>query len=404
MKALRKIDAGIMDEFVATSPYNHYKKTSNWATHETNKNNSFHYLGYFEDEILKGTALLIQTKLLFGSYIYIPLGPCVDYLDIELTKEFLNEIIHYAKKCHASFIRIDPNVIRVSRDILGNQTPEIDYEFVTAYLKELGFRHKGYGYAYNGSWSNRYTLVIDISKDIAEIISGFNKSKQNVLKRQEKIGVITRNGNEEDIATLMALEEELSVTQKFKPHSKEYFLQYLQNFKDYAHLYVTELNTDTLISAIEEEIQSGKYKKDKEALLSKEKELLEAKLWKKQYGTTIPMAAGLFLHYGYKSWDLYTYSRKEFNNLKPTDHLHLYAITDQKSRGVTFYDMCGFSGVVNKQDHYYGLYDYKKSFGSQFIEYIGEFDYPLQTLKYNLYLYTYKVKLRLQYYWRRITS
>ena len=404
MKALRKIEAHILNEFVATSPYNHYKKTSNWAVLETNKKNTCHYLGYFVDEVLKGTALLIQTKTLFGSYLYIPLGPCVDYLDQELTKDFLDELIRYAKECHAFFLRMDPNVIRVSRDILGNQTPGIDQEYISTYLKDLGFRHKGYGYAYNGSWSNRYTLVIDISKDRNEIISNFNKSKQNVLKRHDRIGVTTRKGNEEDLSVLMAFEQELSLTQKFKTHSKTYFLQYLQDFKDYAHLYITELHTDTLIHAIEEEIQSGKYKKDKEALQAKERELQEARKWKEQYGSIIPLAAGLFLHYGTKSWDLYTYSGKEFNNMKPTDHLHLYAITDLKSHGVTFYDMCGFSGVVDKKDRYYGLYDYKKSFGSQFIEYIGEFDYIIQTLPFKLYLFFYKVKLRLQYYWKRITT
>ena len=46
-----------------------------------------------------------------------------------------------------------------------------------------------------------------------------------------------------------------------------------------------------------------------------------------------------------------------------------------QNHGVTMYDMCGFSGVVDRKDPYFGLYDYKKSFGSEFTERIGEFDY-----------------------------
>ena len=47
--------------------------------------------------------------------------------------------------------------------------------------------------------------------------------------------------------------------------------------------------------------------------------------------------------------------------------------------------MCGFSGLTNKDDPHYGLYSYKKSFGSQFIEHIGEFDYVYDDRQYLLF-------------------
>ena len=49
------------------------------------------------------------------------------------------------------------------------------------------------------------------------------------------------------------------------------------------------------------------------------------------------------------------------------------------------YDMCGFSGVTDKSDPHYGLYDYKRSFGSVYTERIGEFDYirkPARTARW----------------------
>jgi len=402
MKHLRIIDSITLDEFVKTNFYNHYKKTSYWVNHESNPKTIPHYLGYFYEDTLIGTALLIETKSLFGRYIYIPQGPCIDYQDIESSKDFLEKIISFGKERNVLFLRMDPNVIRVSRDILGNQTDEINQEYITSYLKEIGFVHKGYGYAYNGSWSNRFTLAIDISKEIDEIILNFNKSKQNALKRQERIGVKTRIASTDDLVHLMNFEKELASILKFKPHSKEFFLKYLNEFKSHAHLYVTELYVNELIREIEAEIDSGKYKKDKEALASKEKELNEARKWKKSYGEIIPIAAGLFLHYGFKSWDLYTYSRKEFNSMKPTDNLHLFAISDLKKHHVSFYDMCGFSGTVDKNDSYYGLYDYKKSFGSQYIEYIGEFDYIYKPNKFKYYLLIAKIKSRLKFYFKKI--
>jgi len=52
--------------------------------------------------------------------------------------------------------------------------------------------------------------------------------------------------------------------------------------------------------------------------------------------------------------------------------------------------MCGFSGSTSKDDPYYGLYNYKKSFNPEFIEWIGEFDYIIDKNKYKLLLNTKK--------------
>ena len=78
-----------------------------------------------------------------------------------------------------------------------------------------------------------------------------------------------------------------------------------------------------------------------------------------------------------RSWDLYTYNHKDFNFIKAVDNLHRFAIEDMKNHGVLRYDMCGFSGVTEKSDPHYGLYDYKRSFGSVYTERIGEFDLSL---------------------------
>ena len=103
---------------------------------------------------------------------------------------------------------------------------------------------------------------------------------------------------------------------------------------------------------------------------------------KQAYGSRLPIACGIFLYYGDLSWDLYTYNHKAFNFIKPVDNLHMFAIRDMKNLGVRRYDMCGFSGVTTKDDPEYGLYSYKRSFGPEFIEQIGEFDYVLNSAAY----------------------
>ncbi len=379
MKLKTLTDLNIYDEFVKNSPYNHYMKTSCWA--KSKKDYTPIYLGFFKDEIMIGTALALK-KSSISPYLYIPLGMCIDYTDTADLRKSLNLLKEFAKKEKVGFLKIDPNVIRVSRDIDGRQTDEINNEHITQIFIEEGFIHKGYGYAYNGSYTNRYTLIVDLSLSIDELKSNYSKARISAINRHKIIGVSTRLGTVEDIPYLMEFEKELSSTQGFKPHSYTFFKEIFNNFNDNARLYVTEVDLNKMIAGISDELNSKKYAKDLEARLSKEKELETAKALLQTSGSLLVIAAGLFLYYGEKSWDLYTYNRKTCNFIKPTDNLHYFAMNDLKNLGVKYYDMCGFSGSTDKKDPYYGLYSYKKSFNPSFIEMIGEFDYIINPLYY----------------------
>jgi lipid II:glycine glycyltransferase (peptidoglycan interpeptide bridge formation enzyme) len=300
----------------------------------------------------------------------------MDYTDEHVRNEVFRLLKEYALKNQVQFLRVDPNVIRCHRTITGDPVDDgFSNECVTEDLKELGYTHKGYGYAYNGSWTNRYTLFVDLNADMKDVIAGYAKPRKTALNRHAVIGVSTRIGNADDLPSLMDFEVQLSEQDGFKPHSRKFFEALLESFGEHAVIYVTEINLDTMISGIEAELASKKYRKDPEARAAKEKELEKASGLKQKYGTKVPIACGLFIRLGHMSWDLYTYNHKEFNFIKPVDNLHAFAMNDMKEHGVLTYDMCGFSGTASKDDPYYGLYAYKRSFGPEFIEQIGEFDY-----------------------------
>jgi len=49
------------------------------------------------------------------------------------------------------------------------------------------------------------------------------------------------------------------------------------------------------------------------------------------------------------------------------------------------YDFRGVSGVVDENHPQYGLYRFKKGFGAEFTEFIGELYIPFKPFTYNLY-------------------
>ncbi|MEG0176495.1 lipid II:glycine glycyltransferase FemX [Anaerorhabdus sp.] len=379
------------DDFVLKHNLVHYTKTSMWAQNKNNEGTPV-YLGFVDNNQLIGTALAFKRKWHNKTYFYIPWGPCLNTNNLEQFKEALQLCIQYARKENAFFLRTDFNIQRVSRDIDGNQIDGINNEHITELLKEIGFKHKGYGYAYNGSWVNRYTLIANLDKPLDEILKSYHKARQTAIKRHSIIGVTTHLATQSEISYLMEFEKELAEIQGFKPHTRTYFENIMDSFKDHARFYITEIDLKQMVAGLDEEIHSKKYAKDKEALASKEKEYNEAVSLHSKYGDNVVIAAGLFLYVGNTSYDLYTYNRKEFNFVKPVDNLHYFAMNDMKNLGVLKYDMCGFSGVTNSDDPYYGLYSYKKSFGSEFTEYIGEFDYILNVKNYTHFIKSIKLK------------
>ena len=364
------------DDFVISSPCCHYMKTSMWGEfRRINEGLKYELLGFYENNVLQATALAFHGSWLMHKYIYVQKGPCLDYQNKELLDTVLKMLKDYADKKHVRFLRIDPNINRVPHDIKGNVLEGYNNEHITEQIKSAGYIHKGYGYAYNGSWTNRYTLIIDLTADEKTIESRFTKQRRTSLNRHKVSGVTTRFGTEEDIPSLMAFEKMLSLQDGFPPHSHSFFKSLLDCFGEHAVMYVTEINLDTMISGIETELAGKKYAKDPEARAAKERDLQRANELKSKFGSSLPIAAGIFLRMADWSWDLYTYNHKEFNFIKCVDNLHSFAIKDMKNSGVIHYDMCGFSGVTKKEDPEYGLYLYKSSFGPEYIEQIGEFDY-----------------------------
>ncbi|MFV0479779.1 MAG: lipid II:glycine glycyltransferase FemX [Anaerorhabdus sp.] len=384
--------------FISQQELAHYSKTPFWADFQTSTR---HYVGLNNGNELVASAMILERKWFGLPYFYIPAGPCLDIHNYEVFSKLLNGIIEFSKQRKAFMIRLDPNIQRVSRDIYGTQTDEISNEFITEFLIQQGFKHKGYGYAYNGSWTNRFTLVLDIQPNYDEIFNKFIKSRQNRLRRHDIMGISSRLANPSELHHLCLLEKDLSEAQGFKPHSVAFFQKLLSCFKDNSQFYLTEVDLSILHQNTLDELNSNKYAKDKEAYASKKKSLTTIEALQQQFGQKAVIAGGITLYFGKQAWNLYLYNKKEFTFLNGSDNTHIFSIQDLKSRGITSYDLCGFSGNSDKNDPYYGLYNYKSSFGTKFIEYIGEFDYINSEKKYNFFISSYRHYRRL---YRKITT
>ena len=79
----------------------------------------------------------------------------------------------------------------------------------------------------------------------------------------------------------------------------------------------------------------------------------------------------------------------------PNYLLQWEAIKSAISAGHDMYDFRGVCGIVDENHPQYGLYRFKKGFGAEFTEFIGELYIPFKPLTYKLYKWSEKLYKKL---------
>ena len=414
MKFYTDLNAQEFDEFVYAHPLNHYSKTAKFGEFKTKEGFQYWLCGIKIEDELVATALLQRKNLslLYGSFAYVSYGYCLDYTNQELLTFMNQNIIKFSQKLKVTFLRIDPNVMRLEHEKDGAiKENGFNNEWLTDEITKMGFQHLGYRYGYSGNWLSRFTYILDLSPTLEEVYQGIKRFGSNFKKNQVR-GVEVKEVGLAGLETLYKYQLELAKQESFIPKPLSYFEDLFQAFNGAVKIYEATcdlsqsyLNLENEILDLEKELLNPELKRG----LRKQHEINIAGLkreltWLKdnnyQNAGKISLGAKLIIVIGKKVFNVNMYTLKLTSNFKISWALHLAALTDMKEKGATSYDFEGISGATNKDDLYYGLHEFKKSFGGEYIEYLGEFDYIYQPMRYKMYrkldVYVSRIKRKLR--------
>ena len=79
-----------------------------------------------------------------------------------------------------------------------------------------------------------------------------------------------------------------------------------------------------------------------------------------------------------------------------------YSDKDTTKKKKEIYDFRGVSGVVDELHPQYGLYRFKKGFGAEFTEFLGEIYIPFKPLTYSAYKFSEKMFKKIRFIKRKI--
>lgn len=94
------------------------------------------------------------------------------------------------------------------------------------------------------------------------------------------------------------------------------------------------------------------------------------------------LSGALLMFAGHKSYYLYGASSNDFRDFLPNHHMQFKMMQFAREKGAKTYDFGGTDNNPDKNSSHYGLWAFKKSWGTHLSEKIGEFDFVLNPIIY----------------------
>ena len=106
---------------------------------------------------------------------------------------------------------------------------------------------------------------------------------------------------------------------------------------------------------------------------------------KKEMGNNIVLSAYMIVKYGNKCWTLYSCNEPKVRNAYGNYLIYKTQVIDAHDEGYKIFDAFGTIGDPKSDKSLVGLHEFKKKFGGEYTEFIGEFDFIQKKLTYFLF-------------------
>ncbi len=381
--------------FLKDHPLRNYYQTLDYAKLQAEQGYEYEFIGYCDNSSIMAASLILSKKIKNIYYGYAPRGFLIDYTNLPFLKHFTEQLrAYYASKGYA-FIKINPE-IAIGK--LNNKTNNIEYNTNYHIINNLitcGYK-KLKNNLYFEAMLPRFMSVLPLQN---YNINNVNKNTRNKINKGIRKGLVLEKADTFGIDIFYELINEKVTKDNF--YYKDKFNIFNQNdaidlflvsidYKKYLlnsqFFYEKELNNNGILSdkiAInyKDKLINRKMNSDK-LLLTYKNEISEAT--KKVNSDEKKYIAGaLVIKYDNRIKIDISGFDPQYKNFAPNYFLY-HSILEYYKDSYKYAELNGVSGNFNKDSLYYGLTRFKKGFKADIYEYIGEFDLPIDHIKYEL--------------------
>jgi len=328
--------------FLEEHPKGHFMQAPFWAEVKREWDNETITV-LDENDNIKGSMQLLIRKVPFFPYriIYSPRAPVCDIHDKETLAALTEKVKEVAKNCKAYTFKIDP-------DVKVSETEFVDY------MKSLGYKQRN-SKNFEGVQPNFVFRLNVENKTEEEIFANFHKKWRYNTNLSARKGVTVELGERSDLKRFHEIMQETGLRDKFVIRSQEYFERMYDCLGKNMRLYLAKFDGEII-------------------------------------------AGTIAIHFGDKVWYLYGASSNSSRNVMPNYLLQWEMIKWSLELKCRIYDFRGVSGDLSEDNPLYGLYRFKKGFGGDLTEFVGELEltfkpFTAKVIETSMKLYTHLRKV-----------
>ena len=259
-----------------------------------------------------------------GTYLAIAGGPLMDFSDEKNVSRVFSDIREQGKAHNCVFVRVRPQE-PMSQNILE-------------LLSRQGLRRAPM------YLSVEYAGILDLRKSEEEILAGASQGFRRKLRKAKKNEVeITAETDDKAVEEFCRLEKLHAERQKYVAFSSDFLKKQFEAFRK---------NGEVIIYTA---------KKDGETL-----------------------AQNFMIFYGPEASYHYGVSSALGTKYSAAPLLHLAAMAEARKRGCVRYNLWGIVGLDEKSHRFYGVSEFKRSFGCEELKYTPAHDLVLNPAKYQI--------------------
>ncbi len=360
---VRTITAEEHVAFNATQPSVSFLQTPSWGAVKSEWRAES--IGWYDDaDQLVGAGLVLYRQLprIKRFLAYLPEGPVIDWTGDDLGA-WLTPLVTHAKRAGAFGIRIgtpvvarrwhaetikkaiaDPAVHRLSEAI----PDEIDHAATRTrnQLRSLGWHPPGEDEGF-AAGQPRFVFQLPLADATPDsLLKGMNQLWRRNIKKADKAGVVVSRGTAEDLAAFHPIYVETAGRDGFTPRPLSYF----------------QTMFDALLAEDPDRIRLY--------LAHHEGDLVAATTW---------------VRVGEHAWYSYGASTTAKRDVRGSNAIQWRMITDALEAGASVYDLRGITEGLDADDPHLGLIQFKVGTGGEAVEYLGEWDKPINPVIYKAF-------------------
>ena len=331
-------------------------------------------------------------------------GPLMDYTDPELVRAVVELLRKRARDRKAAELRISPNLKYVARDEDGAEHPEVeDNRPLLTQLAGMGFRHQGLDMDFvNVNWM----FIKDLTgvQDAEELIMSTSYRTRKAIRKAEKNGVFLEQATLETLDDFYGALSTAGDERGFVYRERAYYVHLLRTTSDeFTKLMMAKIDIPAYRKSITERLEAeaataaglrreveetGSKKKAnrlkvvQDLVDSYERSLKDIERFPDSVGVAT-VAAIHFVCYGDEVVCVIGGTVQDYIYFNGATSLYWGMMLHALEKGYPRYNFYGTFGISGQDEEGHGGYAFKKGFGGEVVQLVGDFVLPVRPVLFN---------------------